>query len=105
MQLRMLQNILAAERDRMISAGEIDIGRLICPITEVLHRNGSTKEQIVFGRAIALKNIIAGHLRSMAAKGLLKKKAEKELSLEQLKARMRKYGGEYHINMKPIRAE
>ena len=65
-------HIAVKERDRQIASGEVDIGRPIVPVSSVLHRNGTTVKQIVFGRAISLQSIRRKHLQAMADKRLLR---------------------------------
>ena len=77
----------------MIAAGEIDIGRAICPITQVLQRGLTVKQQTVYGRVISLSKIRESHLAMMEQMGLLRNSKPNTLDVQSCKAILRKHDG------------
>ena len=84
---------LVEEKNRMIENGEIDMGRLICPVSRLLQKGGCAIEQVVFGRCIDLQKIRKLHLESMATKKLLRQTNLLQINASQCKHILNKHNG------------
>ena len=69
----------------MIQSGEVDVGRVICPVSTQLHRGTEMVERKAYGRLISLKNIRLKHLQLMEERGLLRQTNTENLTTDECK--------------------
>ena len=77
----------------MIQSGEVDVGRVICPVSTQLHRGTEMVERKAYGRLISLKNIRLKHLQLMEERGLLRQTNSETLTTDECKDMLNKRNG------------
>lgn len=77
----------------MIEAGDINIGRAICPFSAVAFTSKGETSITIKGRVIPLDVIRTQHLQRMDELGLLRNSKTESLSYEECEALLRRRGG------------
>lgn len=82
-------------RDQMITAGEITLGRDICPMSHTSLRRAEVTTTTPYGKMISLDDIRLLHLREMSENGVIRRTNITQLDATQCREILTKYEGEH----------